>query len=320
MTDIDDDMLFSEDEEGEDITHDNSVYPWRLLIVDDEQDIHTVTKIALNNFEFENRPIEFLSAYSGAEAREILSKEMDIALVFLDVVMESKHAGLDVAKWIREELGNHEVRIVLRTGQPGEAPERAIITDYDINDYKEKSELTSQKLYTVMCASCRSYQDIVALNKNRACLRMIIESSADIFRMHSFEKFAEGTLGQLSSLLNLQSGSAYILKQGLAAHKEQDKWIVLAGTEHYAQKVGTSIEADLKINLDTIFSEGKSINVIDDNRLFACVNIGGEQKAVMILEGYISMDNIDISLVELFLRNISIAYENIVLLKITRME
>jgi hypothetical protein len=144
---------------------------------------------------------------------------------------------------------------------------------------------------------------------------MIIESSADIFRMKSFEKFAEGTLGQLSSLLNLQSGSAYSLKHSLAAHKEQDKWIVLAGTENYAEKVGTSLEAHLNIDLDAMFAEGKNLSVLDNNRLFACVNIDGEQKAVMILEGYIPQKNIDISLVNLFLTNISVAYENIVLLK-----
>lgn len=116
---------------------------WKVLIVDDEADIHQVTVLVLKRFKLDNRPLEFIHAYSGAEAKEKLSTYDDIALIFLDVVMETDDAGLEVARWTREDLGNHKTRIVLRTGQPGQAPEQSVVANYDINDYKEKTELTS---------------------------------------------------------------------------------------------------------------------------------------------------------------------------------
>lgn len=115
--------------------------PWRILIVDDEIDIHTVTKMALKRFELEERGVEFLSAFSSKEAKQVIEENDDIALIFLDVVMETDDAGLLVAKWLREEKKNVLTRIILRTGQPGQAPEEDVIMNYDINDYKQKTEL-----------------------------------------------------------------------------------------------------------------------------------------------------------------------------------
>ncbi len=92
--------------------------PWKVLVVDDEPDVHDITKLTLNRFMLDERPLAFLHAYSGAQAKEILATESNIALVFLDVVMESDDAGLEVARWMRQDLGNQFTRIVLRTGQP----------------------------------------------------------------------------------------------------------------------------------------------------------------------------------------------------------
>ena len=129
---------------------------WKVLIVDDEPEVHAVTRLALNDFSFQQKKLEFISAYSGAEAKKVLAAQPDIAVVLLDVVMETDDAGLLVASHIRETLHNHFVRIILRTGQPGQAPERQVIVNYDINDYKSKTELTAQKLFTVMMSSLRS--------------------------------------------------------------------------------------------------------------------------------------------------------------------
>src|SRR5438045_6147767 len=120
------------------------VTPWKVLIVDDEPEVHNVTRLVLSNFRFEERPLKFLSAYSGREAVELLAAQPDVAVMLLDVVMESDQAGLDVVKRVRSELANPFVRIVLRTGQPGQAPEHHVIANYDINDYKDQTEHTSQ--------------------------------------------------------------------------------------------------------------------------------------------------------------------------------
>ena len=131
--------------------------PWRVLIVDDDVDVHVVTKFALSQASFQGRRLSFLHAYSGAEALALLRGTPDIAVVLLDVIMETQDAGLQVARQIREDLHNSAVRIILRTGQPGQALEHRIIIDYDINDFWCKTDLTTRKLFTTVIASLRTY-------------------------------------------------------------------------------------------------------------------------------------------------------------------
>lgn len=125
---------------------------WKVLIVDDDAAVHQATKLALKNFSFENKHLTLISAYSGEEAKKIIADRPDTAFILLDVVMETNDAGLQVVKYIREELKNQRVRVILRTGQPGDAPEESVILNYDINDYKLKVELTRQKLVTTAIA------------------------------------------------------------------------------------------------------------------------------------------------------------------------
>lgn len=158
-----DELLFAEDERQDDLSPTRPA--WRLLIVDDEPDVHRATTFALSGVIIMDRSLEFLHAYSAAQAIEILKQEKDIAVVLLDVVMEREHAGLDLVKTIREELHLPEVRIILRTGQPGQAPEIETIHDYDINDYKTKSELTRTKLFATITSALRAYRQIRALDE-----------------------------------------------------------------------------------------------------------------------------------------------------------
>ena len=177
---------------------------WRVLIVDDDVEVHAVTRLILGKMRFKGRGIELLSAHSAAQARSLLEKERDIAVVLLDVVMETDDAGLRLVSVIRKELGNVATRIILRTGQPGQAPEEQVIVDYDINDYKAKSELTAQKLFTTVVAALRSYETIIALEKTRKGLEKILDSTSALFQVHSLQQFAAGVLTQLSAFLGCQ--------------------------------------------------------------------------------------------------------------------
>ncbi|WP_426114512.1 response regulator [Massilia sp. PWRC2] len=131
--------------------------PWRVLIVDDDVDVHVVTKFALSTTSFAGRRLSFVHAYSAAEALAKLRDIPDIALILLDVMMETADAGLQLARQVREQLHNDLVRIVLRTGQPGQAAEHSIIIDYDINDFWSKTDLTTRKLFTTVIAALRAY-------------------------------------------------------------------------------------------------------------------------------------------------------------------
>jgi signal transduction histidine kinase/AraC-like DNA-binding protein len=143
---------------------------WKVLVVDDEEDVHSVTRMALKGFTYKDREIQFLHTYSAKDTIKVLSQHTDIALIFLDVVMESNNAGLELVKYIRNKLNNNLTQIVLRTGYPGQAPEREVITEYEINDYKTKTELTTFKLFTVTLASLRAYDSMLRLENLRQTL------------------------------------------------------------------------------------------------------------------------------------------------------
>lgn len=147
--------------------------PWKVLIVDDEPDIHAITSVIAKDIIFEGRPVRIYSAYSSSEAVEILKNVSDIAVAIIDVVMESSDSGLKLVQFIRDELSNTQIRLVIRTGQPGYAPPRDIILKYDINDYREKSELSSNGLFTLIVAKLREYKYIVALDTQKRLLERL---------------------------------------------------------------------------------------------------------------------------------------------------
>ncbi len=162
--------LFAEDDAGDDDAlafADGDEEPWTILVVDDEPAVHDVTELALGDVTFRSRGLRLLRAYSAREALQVLQNTADVALVLLDVVMENDHAGLDCVRSIRTDLLNADVRIILRTGQPGQAPEEKVIVAYDINDYKAKAHLTRQHLFSSVIAALRTYAFIQDLHRIR---------------------------------------------------------------------------------------------------------------------------------------------------------
>ncbi|MBU1195293.1 MAG: hypothetical protein KKE62_15665 [Proteobacteria bacterium] len=140
---------------------------YTLLIVDDEKEVHVMTKLVLSDYSYKGAGLQFFSAYSSDEAKTMIKEHPDAACILLDVVMETSDSGLEIARFIREDEKNELIRIILRTGQPGKAPEKEIILDYDINDYKEKTELTAQKLFTSITTALRSYRHLMELDNQR---------------------------------------------------------------------------------------------------------------------------------------------------------
>jgi signal transduction histidine kinase len=137
--------------------------PWPVLVVDDDPQVHDMTATLLRDFMFDGRSFDMIPATSASEAAQILAGRPDIPVVLLDVVMETHDAGLTLVRYIREVLDNRRIRIILRTGQPGEAPEREVITGWDVNDYKSKTELTAQKLFSALVGAVRAWRDIITI-------------------------------------------------------------------------------------------------------------------------------------------------------------
>lgn len=132
--------------------------PWTVLVVDDDADMLAITEMVFDELVFEGRPMRVLTASSGTEARAIFESESDIAVAYIDVVMETEHAGLDLVRFIREELCNRQTRLILRTGNPGSAPREEIVRHFEIDDYREKTEVTAERLETSLLTSLRTYR------------------------------------------------------------------------------------------------------------------------------------------------------------------
>jgi PAS domain S-box-containing protein len=154
--------------------------PWRVLIVDDDVDVHVVTRFSLRNVTYLGRRLKLFHAYTGKEAYKVLKETPDIALVLLDVVMETADAGLRLATQIRGELDNQLIRVVLRTGHAGQALEQSVIVDYDINDYRTKTELTTQKLFTTVISSLRAYDSLLATERTQQALNASLAKVTDL--------------------------------------------------------------------------------------------------------------------------------------------
>ncbi|BDT69921.1 hypothetical protein os1_41130 [Comamonadaceae bacterium OS-1] len=178
--------------------------PWQILVVDDDPDVHESTAYGLRGLEIEGRSLQLLHAHSAAEALEVLRRERDVAVVLLDVVMETDNAGLVTVGAIRNELGLTNVRIILRTGQPGQAPEIDTIRRYDINDYKTKSELTRTKLYTALTAAIRSYDQLRRMDASRRGLEKIVAASNQFIAEPGLQSFAEGVITQIAGLVGVE--------------------------------------------------------------------------------------------------------------------
>ena len=227
----DDDTLTFADED--DTALPTTDLPWKILVVDDESEVHHVTDLALSDMKVLGRKLELLHADSGEKARQIMREHNDIAIILMDVVMETEHAGLDAVEYIRETLDNSFVRIILRTGQPGQAPEREVITRYDINDYKEKTELTADKLFTCIYTSICAYRDLLALEQTRQGLETILTAAASLFELQPRGDFYQGVLQQLSGFLHISSGAAL-----LRLDQEREEAILLAATGWLAAASG----------------------------------------------------------------------------------
>jgi len=286
---------------------------WKILIVDDEPEVHTITKIVLKEFIFEHKKLEFISAFSGKEALGKLKEHDDIAIILLDVVMETDDAGLIVSQKIRNDLNNYRVRIILRTGQPGVAPEKNIILNYDINDYKEKTELTSTKLYSTIITALRSYRDLSIIEQNKIGLKKIISASRTIFKIHSLNLFVEGVLTQLVSILNLSHDPIHIKANDafFAIHNEEkNEFEILTTIGKFRNKDKFKIMSPNVINhLNKAIISKKSF--FNDDIYIGFFDASNHNNLFLYIEGCSKLDQQDKDFIDIFSNDILIAYENI---------
>ena len=292
---------------------DSSVRKWKIAIIDDDRAVHEGTRFALSDYSLNGQTLEILSAYSAAEGRTLMRAHSDIAAVLLDVIMETDVAGLDLVEYIRNEIRNETVRIILRTGQPGQAPERRVIVQYDINDYKAKTELTADKLFTSLTAALRSYQQLERMLQTRRGLEIIIDAASTLYDFKSMQRLAEGVLTQLASLLNADCAGILVLRDD--GGKNGVDFSVLAGSGCYSRFIGTTnskaLDPDLRQMVEAAFHRRK--NEFADHRSVLYLRTGSGREVVVLLQAERPLSETDRALVEIFSSRLSIAFDNVIL-------
>ena len=294
----------------------NALACWQVMIVDDEPAVHDVTRLVMSGFTFDGRGLAFIDCYSAGEACGVLAARNDIALILLDVVMETETAGLDLARFIREDLKNHNVRIVLRTGQPGQAPEEHVIKTYDINDYKEKTDLTHGKLLTVFYSALRGYRDIMRLEKARQGLRRAIDAISEVYDSNNLRKFASAVLEQVNYMLNLNGDGVCASRvEAYAASAEGGHFKVLAATDAYSRLHIDEDVATLPAEVREAFHSAlRNRRSQFGAHFFTCYyhsKAGAETVVYMTFADNISSDARE--LLEIFTANVAITYESLLL-------
>jgi diguanylate cyclase (GGDEF)-like protein len=308
-----DDFLFIDDSDEDEILDDSDKEIWHVLIVDDDPEIHAVTQLALSNLIVLGRHLEYSHAYSGQDACKLIEKNHDIVLVLLDVVMETDDAGLNVVKYIREHLQRQDIRIVLRTGQPGCAPEESVIKEYDINDYKTKTELTRRKLVTTVYAAIRSYQQIATATESRYGLEKIVSGSASLLELHSINDYTQGTLKQLTQLIDQDVECLFCARgQGIIEDADDLSFYIIAQRGFPSllakQKLETLQNDQINNQVKICFTQ-KTHQYLSDS---LCLYVAkGNYKAVIYLTLSEPISGMQKQLLEVFLTGISLGYENV---------
>lgn len=289
---------------------------WQVMVVDDEPAVHEVTKLVMAGFEMEGRKLEFTHCYSAAEAYKVLADRKDIALVLLDVVMETEHAGLDLARQIREELHNHNIRIVLRTGQPGQAPEEQVIRDYDINDYKEKTDLTRRKLITTFFASLRAYRDLMRIEQARQGLRRSIDAITEVYDSHNLRTLASAILQQVNHLLGLNGEGLHATRtRAYTANAANGRVKVLAATDAYAKLLVDEEIANLPQPVRDALNQAMRDHVCVQTRehFLGYFRTRAGSESVIYMEFPEPIDDRAQELLEIFSRNVAVTYDGLLL-------
>lgn len=298
-------------------------HPYQVLIVDDDKEVHAITHYALEESEFLGQRLVFISAYSAQEAQEVLVKNPNIALIFLDVVMETDDAGLQLIKFIREQQNNWLVRIILRTGQPGQAPEKSIITQYDINDYKSKTELTSTRLYTTTLVALRAYQQLKSVELSRRGLEKILAASSSLYQYRSMAEFAQGVVLQIRSFIEEHSEGVLLCAiqepdvrqtQSLPFQASEQRQIqVITGTDELTFQPGSSIQDVASERACQMIQQAisQSQHIFNEHDCALVFKTQAQATSVVYLSGSKPLSVTDKQLLEIFCSKVAICFDNI---------
>lgn len=287
---------------------------WKVLAIDDDNDFQRSIAFALRGMRFRSRRIELLQARSMGEAARMLARHRDIAVILLDVVMDTDDAGLRLCKALRETIGNLAVRIVLVTGEPGLAPMKHVMLDYDINDYWAKPELSVERLHTVLYANLRAFEQLRSIHRARRGLQMIVEASNALVVTHSLPDFAGRLLRELAALLGVPP-------EGLVCQEVRDGdghpgLQVIGACGRFTSAFGHHLEdldeSEVALTLRQTLAERRPLTLANARTLFFPAEIAGRNYGAYLVTAA-PLDSTEEELLRVFTVNICTGLRNVAL-------
>ncbi len=306
-------FLFADQEPSPKPERPDDLEPWHILVVDDEPSVHDITKLTLGRMEVFEHSLELHSAFSAEEAKKkLLEEDTTYCMAFVDVVMETSSAGLDLVDWIRNELKNNEIRLILRTGQAGKAPESEVIRRYDINDYRTKTDLTSQSLSTCVFNAVRGYRDITTISRSLTAFRKLIDTSASLLKEDNLNRMASSAFKGLLSILNMESSSLYITRrEHNFLDDESDEKVYACSGRYNNTREGDfeTLPADVRNKIEQAYSTQSTI--VTDLDFAGYFSTGRDSGSVLYVEFNDDPTHFRANIVEVFATQAILIFENL---------
>lgn len=299
------------------MTDTEALPPWTVLVVDPDDRVQAETRAALSGFIFDGRGLELLTARSAAEARDLLARHRAIVVVMTELMLETPQAGLDLIAHVRGELRNQQVRIVVRTGHPEIASERALMTSHDINDYRLKSDTGADQVWTSLTGALRAYASIAALAVKRTWLARFLMATAGLVRLRTPEQFYGGVLPRLATLPG--SGRDALLMTFEKQPAVEVQLVVRAGTGRFSGRSGADVPPDVRARvvaaLETLNAASDSDTVLEPDHCVLRLRGHGDITGVILVEGRFASTTFEWQYLETFRNNVETAFENMHLLE-----
>jgi len=309
MTSSNNDNIFSDDDGEVVLPKEQSSTTWKIFVIDDEPSVELITKQSLRWSKFDGCGMSVIAARSGLEARVLVDQHPDIAVILLDVVMETQTAGLDFLVWLRKVGKLPLARVLLRTGQAGQVSETEVVKNYDIHDYLHKTEISATRMRTSVLGALRSYKDLKTIELHRKGLEKVLYATSTLFNVNSGASLVQGVLAELSSLL-LPTPDLIFFRFDLHTSVLPPK--VIAATGKYEAFIGKSVTEilgnDSWPTLTQVLVPGSLIPYGDHSVYVLRNTIGGA--ASIIISGPREIDSLSQSLIELYCRNAAMALDN----------
>lgn len=286
----------------------------KVMMLDFDDAFTSRVSPILSNLKFEGRDVVVYSSKVSENVKKyILDYNNELSIILIRILDINDEKAFSLIRYVRDVLLNDNVRIIAIVGKIDEALEKNLIVNHNINDLREDSEITEQRLFTIILSQLRTFRDIVQLGNNKSGLESIIRSSSSIFELQSLKKFSAGVLRELILVESARCGFCSNIC-GFAAELVRNNYYITSSTGKYNNFVGKNVMKVLpkKICNDIEIVCSKKKNMYSDNSviLYFFTEMGAEN--IIYFEG---LHDYDKDLIEIFYKNICVAFDNIYLNK-----